>query len=79
VAQSVLAQLPSCHPFDLYLPELWLNAHDALAAAGRREEARAVLDTAQAWIERAALELPAEFGESFRVRNPVNRRLLTLS
>lgn len=77
-AQAVLAELPDCHPYDLYLPELWLNAHDALAAAGLQGPAQTVRDTACAWIERAAAELPGEFRESFRVRNAVNRRLLTL-
>jgi len=63
---------------DMYPPEAWWIAHQAFSAAGDRAASAAVLRTAVAWIEAAAADIPPEFVDSFRQRNPVNRALLTL-
>lgn len=60
-----------------YMPEAWWIGYEAFAAAGEATAARQCLRLGVEWIDRAAKNhVPAEFGETFRTRNPVNRALL---
>jgi tetratricopeptide (TPR) repeat protein len=61
----------------VYRGELWWRAHQALAAAGAADEARAALDQAVAWIDATLPNVPEEYRDSFLNRNPVNRAILT--
>lgn len=57
---------------------LWLAK--ALQCVDRQEEAATVTQQAAGWIRQRLVEsVPAEFHDSFRQRNPVNRELLALA
>jgi DNA-binding SARP family transcriptional activator len=77
---ALSAQLEGYCPESMYLPELHLVAHQALAAAGAVDEARAALKLGADWVRQHALpQVPAAFIESFLQRNSVNRALLALA
>lgn len=63
--------------FGFYLPELLLVLHDALRADGDDALASRHAQCARAWIDTCAVQtVPELFVESFRERNPINRRLI---
>ena len=76
LVHEALSALAAVHPADLYLPETWAIARAVLLEQGAADAARAVLHQAVEWITTAALDVPAEFRESFAHRNPVNRQML---
>jgi DNA-binding SARP family transcriptional activator len=74
-AEDALALLDACIPSLLPLVHTWLAA--SFAAAGRLTDARRSVRAACDWIETTATaSVPAQFRESFRERNPINRALL---
>jgi DNA-binding SARP family transcriptional activator len=74
-AEEALQLLDACAPCLLPLTCSALKA--SFDAAGRTLEARGSMRIACEWIERTAREtVPAEFRDSFRERNPLNRQLL---
>jgi hypothetical protein len=65
-------------PVGLTLPEMWLAIHRGLAAAGATAAAARLLERAAEWVEQAAApNVPDEFKDSFRSRNPVHRAIVT--
>ena len=55
----------------------WLHPAQALAAAGRIDEARSIAAAGQAWLRTtAAIHMPAEFADSFLHQHPVNGLLM---
>ena len=73
-----LAALASVDPGSMYRPELWWVSFRALDAAGDSAAADEALRQGVAWIETTArAHVPAEFQDSFRHRNAINRAMLT--
>jgi hypothetical protein len=61
----------------MYRAEAWWVAHQALAAAGQREDAERALRAGERWLREAALpQVPPAFIDGFLNRNAVNRALL---
>lgn len=57
----------------VYKGEYWLVCAQALAQAGRRDRAQALLIEGRHWLARCTAEqVPPEFADSFVHRNPVN-------
>lgn len=77
-ALAVLALLErGVAPDSMYRPQAWWLAHQALAAAGRPDDAARALDQGAVWVTRVALpQVPPAFIDSFLHRNAVNRELL---
>lgn len=63
-------------PYNLYTVDLCWRVHLAADGAGLDALSREALRQGLRWIERALPHVPAEYVESFRFRNPVNRALL---
>ncbi|HUL66793.1 MAG TPA: AAA family ATPase [Burkholderiaceae bacterium] len=74
-AEQALASLDGCIPALLPLVHTWLAA--AFAAAGSAADAQRSVRAGCAWVENtASASVPAQFRESFKQRNPINRALL---
>ena len=77
-AHALLALFDSGHaPDAMYRAEAWWVAHQALAAAGQREDAERALRAGERWLREVALpQVPPAFIDGFLNRNAVNRALL---
>ena len=73
VAQAAYAETQA---WDMYVPEAWSIARRVYLEAGDPDGARVALRHALTWIEAALADVPDEFRDSFRHRNPVNEGLL---
>ncbi|HZT55912.1 MAG TPA: hypothetical protein VFA35_06780, partial [Burkholderiaceae bacterium] len=77
VVRGLQADLASCHPVGMYLPELHWICHRVAHAAGDSAFAAHCLDAAVRWIRDTALpHVPAPYRDSFVRRQPINRRIL---
>lgn len=77
LASQTLERTAGCWPLDGHLPELWLVCAQALAAAGRRDEATAVAQRGRAWLEAAARDhIDPPLRAAFLERNPIHAQLL---
>jgi tetratricopeptide (TPR) repeat protein len=70
------ADFASTQPWDMYIAETWSIERRAALDAGDADAARGALRAALAWIEVALGDVPDEFRDSFRHRNPINDALL---
>jgi len=71
------AEFATTQPWDMYIAETWQIERRACLDGGDAEGARAALRGGLGWIEAALADVPDEFRDSFRNRNPVNEALLT--
>jgi hypothetical protein len=78
--EAALRLAPDFETDSMYRGELWLAAARTYEAAGDRALAERMVTQGCAWVhEIVEQHVPAEFRDSFRNRNPVNRELLTLA
>ena len=70
------AEFATTQPWDMYIPETWSIERRVGLDAGDAEAARVALRGGLAWIEAALGDVPEEFRDSFRHRNPINDGLL---
>ena len=70
------AEFATTQPWDMYIAETWAIERRVCLDAGDAGTARTALRAALAWIEAALADVPDEFRDSFRHRNPVNEGLL---
>lgn len=67
-------------PMQLYTPELYWIAFQALDAAGDSAAATGAIEKAVRWIHDIALpNVPDAFRDSFPIRNPTNRAVLAVA
>jgi len=69
-------EFATTQPWDMYIAETWAIERRVCLDAGDAGTARTALRAALAWIEAALADVPDEFRDSFRHRNPVNEGLL---
>jgi DNA-binding SARP family transcriptional activator len=79
-AQRALEMPQTLGSWNLYRPELWLNAALAMRACGLEDQAQAQLVLARDWIMNCVSsgQVPEPFVDSFLHRNPINREVLSL-
>jgi len=79
-AQRALEMPQTLGSWNLYRPELWLNAALAMRACGLEEQAQEQLVLARDWIMNCVNsgQVPESFVDSFLHRNPINREVLSL-
>lgn len=75
--EAALRLFRDYEPDNFYRAELWWVACEVFRAAGRVDEARAMVLAGRDWIESIAREhVPEEYRDTFLRDNPVNRALL---
>jgi tetratricopeptide (TPR) repeat protein len=79
-AQRALEMAKTVDSWNLYRPELWLNAAHAMRASGQEKQAHEQLVLARDWIMNCVSsgQVPESFVDSFLHRNPINREILSL-
>jgi tetratricopeptide (TPR) repeat protein len=79
-AQRALEMAKTLDSWNLYRPELWLNAALAMRASGLEDQAQEQLVLARDWIMNCVHsgQVPEHYVDSFLHRNPINREVLSL-
>jgi hypothetical protein len=79
-AQRALEMAQTLDSWNMYRPELWLNAALAMRASGLEEQAQEQLVLARDWIMNCVHsgQVPEPFVDSFLHRNAINREVLSL-
>ena len=76
-ALAALKMFEEVEPFELYRAEVWLAGARALRST-QPAQAASVVERARDWVRKTAQErVPAEYRDSFLLRNPINRELMT--
>lgn len=75
--RTLVEQMASVQPQDLYVGEAWWIAAQVFDANGDGDESLMALARGAQWVRRVALpQVPDAFRDSFLQRNPANRALL---
>ncbi|MBL8330670.1 MAG: AAA family ATPase [Rubrivivax sp.] len=77
LAAEVARDARQVHPYDLYVPQLWLSVADAFRATADLASAQKAEESGRSWVQRASASLPQSYREAFEQFNPINRALLT--